>query len=140
MIWQARRDSNPQHPDLESDALPLELLACIIILFGLFMQSMFSAKSTILAEFQLIRCCTFIFRCRIISSFAFSTCKGNDCSHDQTPSPLFNDFTYHSGADSPTAFPYRKPQLLLHSYRCYQLSRNGYIVSRHNHLYTLRQT
>jgi hypothetical protein len=29
-VWQARRDSNPQHPDLESDALPLELLACII--------------------------------------------------------------------------------------------------------------
>ena len=28
--WQARRDSNPQHPDLESDALPLELLACIL--------------------------------------------------------------------------------------------------------------
>jgi hypothetical protein len=26
--WQARRDSNPQHPDLESGALPLELLAC----------------------------------------------------------------------------------------------------------------
>jgi hypothetical protein len=25
--WQARRDSNPQHPDLESGALPLELLA-----------------------------------------------------------------------------------------------------------------
>jgi hypothetical protein len=26
-VWQARRDSNPQHSDLESDALPLELLA-----------------------------------------------------------------------------------------------------------------
>ncbi len=26
--WQARRDSNPQHPDLESGALPFELLAC----------------------------------------------------------------------------------------------------------------
>jgi hypothetical protein len=25
--WQARRDSNPQPPDLESGALPLELLA-----------------------------------------------------------------------------------------------------------------
>ena len=25
--WQARRDLNPQPPDLESDALPLELLA-----------------------------------------------------------------------------------------------------------------
>ncbi len=27
MVWQARRDLNPQPPDLESDALPLELLA-----------------------------------------------------------------------------------------------------------------
>ena len=27
--WQARRDSNPHHPDLESGALPLELLACM---------------------------------------------------------------------------------------------------------------
>ena len=27
--WQARRDSNSQHPDLESGALPLELLAFI---------------------------------------------------------------------------------------------------------------
>ena len=29
-IWQARRDSNPQLSDLESDALPIELLACKI--------------------------------------------------------------------------------------------------------------
>ena len=28
--WQARRDSNPQHPDLESALYPLELLACLI--------------------------------------------------------------------------------------------------------------
>ena len=28
-IWQARRDSNPQHADLESAALPLELLAYV---------------------------------------------------------------------------------------------------------------
>jgi hypothetical protein len=27
IVWQARRDLNPQPPDLESDALPLELLA-----------------------------------------------------------------------------------------------------------------
>ena len=28
-LWQARRDSNPQPTDLESAALPLELLACV---------------------------------------------------------------------------------------------------------------
>jgi hypothetical protein len=103
---------NPQHPDLESDALPLELLACIIQPFkhlifsesnrphckksdykrgcslGLFVHCMLSAKSAILAEFQLIRCCTFVFGCCIISSFAFITCKGNDYSHEQTPSAI----------------------------------------------------
>ena len=31
--WQARRDSNPQLPDLESGALPLELLACTILAY-----------------------------------------------------------------------------------------------------------
>ena len=30
LIWQARRDSNPQHPVLETGALPLELLASVI--------------------------------------------------------------------------------------------------------------
>ena len=112
IYWQARRDLNPQHPDLESDALPLELLACIIQPFkhlifsesnrphckksdykrgcslGLFVHCMLSAKSAILAEFQLIRCCAFVFGCCIISSFAFITCKGNDYSHEQTPSAI----------------------------------------------------
>ncbi len=27
-FWQARRDSNPQHPILETGALPIELLTC----------------------------------------------------------------------------------------------------------------
>lgn len=31
--WQARRDSNPQHADLESAALPLELLAFIALFY-----------------------------------------------------------------------------------------------------------
>src|SRR5690606_23260753 len=32
-IWQARRDSNPQHPVLETGALPIELRACNLNLF-----------------------------------------------------------------------------------------------------------
>ncbi len=105
MIWQARRDSNPQHPDLESDALPLELLACTNLhqshrsvfetfenrLFCLFMNSVFSAESTIFIESQLIRSCPFILCCCIVSSFAFYTCKGNNYSHQQAPlRPLQN--------------------------------------------------
>ncbi len=58
---------NPQHPDLESDALPLELLACMLnyvkpvllnntaginygVLFCFFMSSVLSAKSAVFAE------------------------------------------------------------------------------------------
>jgi hypothetical protein len=91
--WQARRDSNPQHPDLESDALPLELLACmgessktlsrisLITLFGFLVQRVFATESAVFIEAQLIRCRPFVLRGCIISSFAFSTCKGNYNSH-----------------------------------------------------------
>jgi hypothetical protein len=46
------------------------------------------AKSTIFAEFQLIRCCLFIFCSRVISSFAFTAGKGNNYSHRKTPSVI----------------------------------------------------
>src|SRR5690606_32320971 len=35
--WQARRDSNPQPTDLESDALPLELLTFLYLTFKVFL-------------------------------------------------------------------------------------------------------
>ena len=103
--WQARRDSNPQHPDLESDALPLELLACIIRchrrhpetpglcrsdgcrLLRFLMQCMFSAETTIFIKLQFIRSRPLIFRSRVVSSFAFGTSEGYDDSHRLTPSP-----------------------------------------------------
>ena len=86
-MWQARRDSNPQHPDLESDALPLELLACMIrfasgnCLFGFFVRRMLTTKPTIFVKLQFIRRRAFILGCRIISSFAISARKGNYDSH-----------------------------------------------------------
>ena len=112
MIWQARRDSNPQHPDLESDALPLELLACISdrschlftdrifshkikketaihhALFGLFVHYVLTAKPAIFLEFKLIRRRSLIFCRRIVSSLAYVACKGHDYSHDHTPLAL----------------------------------------------------
>jgi hypothetical protein len=62
MKEQARRDSNPQHPDLESGALPLELLACknVLIhdnvltappLLRLSVEGMFTVKFTIFFKF-----------------------------------------------------------------------------------------
>ncbi len=50
--WQARRDSNPQPPDLESGALPFELLAC---LFGFFVRCMCFTKRAIFFQLQFVR-------------------------------------------------------------------------------------
>ena len=103
--WQARRDSNPQHPDLESDALPLELLACIIRChcrstqfpgscrsgncrsLRFFVRRMFPTEPTIFVELQFVRSRPLVFRGRIVSAFAFGTCEGYDDSHRLTPSP-----------------------------------------------------
>jgi hypothetical protein len=52
------------------------------------MYRMSPTKSAILAEFQLVRRCTFIFGRRIVSSFAFITCKCNNYSHQKTPSAV----------------------------------------------------
>lgn len=42
ILWQARRDSNPQPSDLESDALPIRATG-LQILFTLFVESVFPA-------------------------------------------------------------------------------------------------
>ena len=97
MMWQARRDSNPQHSDLESDALPLELLACFhpitksihpaaqwilrFGLFGFFVRYMFFAESAVFAELQLVRRRPLVFGCGVVSSFAFRTCKYYELPH-----------------------------------------------------------
>jgi hypothetical protein len=47
--WQARRESNPQHPDLESGALPIRATG-LQKLFRFFMRCMSSAKWTVLFQ------------------------------------------------------------------------------------------
>jgi hypothetical protein len=54
--WQARRDSNPQHPDLESGALTVRATGLQTqSLFGFFMKRMCTAKWAMLLKLQLIR-------------------------------------------------------------------------------------
>lgn len=77
--WQARRDSNPQPPDLESGALPFELLAC---LFGFLMRSVGLAKRTIFFEFQFMRNSFLIFCRRIIALLAILAGQRNGISHN----------------------------------------------------------
>ena len=79
--WQARRDSNPQPPDLESGALPFELLAC---LFGFLMCGVGLAKWAIFFKFQLVWNGFLIFSCRVIALFAVLTSKRNGISHNMT--------------------------------------------------------
>jgi hypothetical protein len=49
---------------------------------------MLSAKSAILAELKFVRRCPLVLGRRVVSLFAFSTCKGYNDSHLMTPSPL----------------------------------------------------
>ena len=53
----------------------------MIRLFGFLVRRMFTTKPTIFVKLQFIRRSAFILGCRIISSFAFSACKGNYDSH-----------------------------------------------------------
>ena len=79
--WQARRDSNPQPPDLESGALPFELLA---YLFGFLMGSVRLAKRTIFFQFQLMWNSFFIFCRRVIALLTILASQRNGISHNLT--------------------------------------------------------
>ena len=86
---------------MESDALPLELLACKPfppspkqarqnlsregVLFGLAVAGVFAAKPTILAELKLVRRGPLVFRRRIVALLAFLAGKGHNNSHLKTP-------------------------------------------------------
>src|SRR3989338_6657164 len=53
--------------------------------------------------------------------------------------PSFYHLTDYTSPYSPAALSYRKPQLLLHRYRCYQINIHCYVISRHYHLYSFRK-
>ena len=80
-IWQARRDLNPQHPDLESGALSVRATGLYSLssasqslpLFRLFMNRMLAAEAAIFLELDLIRRRTLILCCRIIPSLTVTT-------------------------------------------------------------------
>ena len=85
-LIQARQDLNPQPFVLETNALPIELLAyksresppCSIKLLCLAVRCMLPATRAILAEFQTIRIVTAILFGRVISLLAIITLKSND--------------------------------------------------------------
>jgi hypothetical protein len=111
---QARKDSNPQHPVLETGALPLELLAfgqeiglsesdfltrnsrdagityLILLYFGLFVEGVLAIPLTVLFELELFLLSLAVLRRRIIAALALGARKGDDLdvlllgSHDRS--------------------------------------------------------
>ena len=94
LIWQARRDSNPHPPDLESGALAVRatgLRNILLIssfnagglpqLLCLLVQRMDMTKPAVLLHFQLAGSFLLIFRRRVISLFALRTRQGYLVSH-----------------------------------------------------------
>lgn len=81
-MWQVRRESNPQPPDLESGALPIGAtdLKLKLFYFRLFMQQMLVTKFTIFFKLNFVRSLPFILCSRIISSLAFCACESNKYS------------------------------------------------------------
>ena len=77
--WQARRDSNPQPPDLESGALPLELLACLL---GFLVWRVGFTKRTVFFKFQLMWDRLFIFCRRVVPLLTCLACQRNCISHN----------------------------------------------------------
>jgi hypothetical protein len=85
--WQARRDSNPHHPDLESGALAVRAtgLHCADVLFRFFMKCMRPAGRTIFFKCQLVGRFPFILRSGIVSIFALLTGQGDNIPHTKSP-------------------------------------------------------
>ena len=84
-MWQARRDSNPQHPVLETGALPVRATGLYRVkqfeLFGFLVRSVLATEFAKLAEFKLTRGCSFVFCCCVVSLFALCATKCDDISH-----------------------------------------------------------
>jgi hypothetical protein len=84
--WQARRDSNPQHPVLETGALAVRATGLYqqynpAGLFCFFMWCVLAAKAAIFTELQLSRSCLFVLGGRVIPLFALCATKCDDVSH-----------------------------------------------------------
>ena len=70
-LWQARRDSNPQPSDLESDALPIRATGLHYIkLLAFLVRQVFAAERAELFQLQLGGCVLFVFAGSIIPSLA----------------------------------------------------------------------
>ena len=85
--WQGRRDSNPQHPVLETGALPLELLPCDPLL-GLFVSGVLVTPFAVLLHLDPLWIVTLVLHGRIVSALALLASKCHSNPHYFTTSYL----------------------------------------------------
>ncbi len=140
---QARRDLNPQHPVLETGALPIRATGLLIstALSRFLMLRVLITEGAVLLVFYPFRMQSLILGRIVIASFTFAASQYYFISGHISILPkaiLLYNFPDDAGADRTTAFTNRKSQLFLHRDRRYQLARNRNIVARHYHLYILR--
>ena len=98
--WQARRESNPQPPVLETGALPIELLAYVratatthvsaalplLSLLGLPMHRMRSTETAIFLELKPSRRLSLVLGRAVITTFTVGARQRNDVPHRPFPS------------------------------------------------------
>ncbi len=99
---QAWGDSNPQHPVLETGALPIGAtgLKILISLLGLFVLRMFQTKSAVFFMLYPVRMDTFIFRSIVIPVIADSAFESYFFTHK-----LFYYLCYDACANCVTTLP-----------------------------------
>ena len=78
-IWQARRDSNPQLPVLETGALPIELLASKLL--ALLVRRVLAARVAVLAELQPFRALPPILRRAVVAPLTLGARQRDDFAH-----------------------------------------------------------
>ena len=85
--WQARRDSNPQHPDLESGALPIRATGLhkqlFIYLLRFFVRRMLTAETTVLAQLQLTGSVLLVLRGVVVAPFTLGAAQRYLVSHNK---------------------------------------------------------
>src|SRR6056297_3012689 len=130
--WQARRDSNPQHPVLETGALAIRATGlqatypCDRIarppnaLFRFAVRCMLLTKTAVFAELQLVRCVLLVLGRRIVALLALGASQRHDIAHDSNPrrprqeAPLYNisqlldDFADDAGTHGAAALANRE--------------------------------
>src|SRR5262245_16237256 len=142
--WQGRRDSNPQPADLESAALPLELLPYVLLirtlgflLLGFLVVGVFAATRAELRQLEFLGVCALVLRRGVVALPTGGAFEGDDDSlggHD-----LLQDLGDDAGADGLAALADREAKTFLAGDRRDQLDLQVDVVPRHHHLRPLGQ-